>query len=399
MSERSSSRDSRFLGYALALFVPFSLCAFWHALNSQYPSSDAAQYLLDIFPASKALKQGEFLSALKIGYWIRGGKPILLPGLILPIMSVVSDIRFAVAIFNLIVFAIFLIYTLKFLRMFLPELYAVSSTWFIGTLPWVMMSVFQFLCELSFMTACMVSLYALFNSPDFGSRRAGLLLGVSLSVAFCIQPFVALVGLGCVYFFFVMRAFRLGNIHRTDIQLTSGLSIIAVGVPWTVDSWNMNRLIILVLLWAVIWGLASFYRRIKGLSGNFFWVHSALLTSALLWFAPFYNQLVSWGYSCTYGLAAFFDKLEPWLKIKGFYDEFAGGLLFLLVLLAAANVTKRIKSEEPFPEKYLRQICVAGILLGSILVSCLTRNGEPRYHFFGVTFYIYRLLFSLRAGV
>ncbi len=320
-------------------------------------------------------------------YTYRGSKPILHQVLAFPFLVLSGgNVRLSVAIVNISLLIVFMIFLYKLLRHFFSAPASALAAGCIGSLPWVMRATFMYQAELPVMAAAMGCVYFLFRSRGFQSARESLLVGINFGLALCFQPAVTIISLGATVLVQSLLAIRGGSLRWNDLGMATApvLMLMAAALIELRMYLPLPTLIVvfyfLFTMWFIFW-------RIKigpwGLSLPYF---LAVLSSALifsLWMLPFLKEVIDWAYTSAYSdiskIAGLFSGGPILGSLFFSYGNFAA--LFFIGLVAVLGY-KKLNDTDDVAKIFT---ILAPLIFVPPLIGATSHTGDYRYYCFGFT--------------
>ncbi len=373
---------------------PVLLCGKWFAVHRRYPLGDNEALMLfsGLNAYHKWVNEG-ILQALNEIYWNREFKPILHPVLALPALMLSSgNVRIAVAVVNLFLLSIFMVYLYKMLRFFLPQTHASVGACLIGFLPWVIRSAVNYGTELPILAAGTATVYYLLKSNHFTSKRECSYLGVAAGFAFCFHPGVATIGLGAALLAHSMVAVQNGALRYRDVAMAVilGLAHIVLGIAmrhfWFKGE-GMDSAVFTHAAFVVLLCTSWIWMSVRGkLSAPFLFCVLPATFMVNGWYLPFLSKLYHWinmGFDVPRYGSTWTFRANMYKDVFSMFGRYALIVICLVILFRAVIVSFFERGKWDHLKGALGMF-VALIFLPMIIGS-LTHNKDMRYYYFYFT--------------
>lgn len=364
----------RYFYIICATLLPVCFSLLWMLKNTQFPTSDANEYLTRAFNIYEAFRNQGIWHGLFHCFFDRGWRPILFPVLTVPILILThGHIVLSYKILTLIIVLATCAYVYLYLRLFLDQFSAAISANLICLLPFIHNTAFLFMAEAALFPLMIGSLYHLVKSDYFTDLKhiAGFI--ICLCLALLIRPIEAVTDLAPIFLIY----FAIGVYHKhfTIKQVLFVLAEMLVALlifeffifsyyihhnpflPYnntlndklmTDFLFNTGMMTVACMFIAIAAALAVepirkyFKLHPANQNNNFVKIFSVITVIVLFWFAPFAYRTFSWVYSTSMGdIASIAVQARPTYPVLTVLTQYASeesivGLLSIAVLACSS---------------------------------------------------------------
>jgi hypothetical protein len=374
-------------GLIFSLLLPISFVVFWKLHYKMYPQADEAFYKILTQEIYLTAKNEGLIEGLKFAYTHKHWKPILHPIIGTTTLWIANgDIRNSIAIYNLLVYSIFLTLIYFYLSRYIEVYKTAIAVLFLSSIPWVFGLSTNFNSEVGFLTSVVALLLYYSYNPNITTKKNAIGYALLFSLAALLRPVetALLFGVFLIGYLIEMRQKKIISLRPLFISGAWVIYFFAVMSPPYFKmnrDWFFSEILIIFLTSIILFFISLFISRKKSDDFNHVLAISLFFLILLLWYIPGAHQFFDWIMLANFGILAQQTGNRagrPLINFIYFYYDRLGWTPFILVFIIGFSY---LKAGFNFLKNYRLWLFLIGSLFLPFIAGSLSYNGDVRYYY------------------